>query len=108
MIDFAYRRVLWDILADAGKQNDALKLAQKLNAKRVTIKRNKLSGRFYRERYSPRWDDFLTVRGRQLVDDARDLVEELRELVPGDNVAWQWYLMTYNDDVPFDADDLTC
>ena len=108
MIDFAARRMLWDVLGTTGNQIAAQKLAQKLNAKRVTIERNKRSGRFYRERYSTRWDDFLTVRGRQLVDEARELIVQLQALVPYDQTAWKWYLMTYNDDVPFNAEDLTC
>jgi hypothetical protein len=109
MIDFARRAMLWDTLAVNPETGlTAQKLALKLNAKRVTIARNKRTGRFYRERYSPRWDDFLTVRGRELIDDARDLIDQLKTLVPDDQIAWHWYCMAYNDDVAFDADDLAC
>jgi len=86
----------------------AQKLADKLNRKRETIMKLRTNGGFYR---NAQWDngeyDFLTSRGRKLIDEAYFLINDFLKIDADDPFgAWDWYCKTYNDGVWFDADDL--
>ena len=84
-------------------------LANKLNRKRETIMKLRGKRGFYR--VNAQWEDgeydFLTARGRKLIDDAYFLINDFLEIDADDRfAAWDWYCKTYNDGVWFDADDL--
>ena len=86
----------------------AQKLANKLNRKRETIMKLRTNGGFYR---NAQWDngeyDFLTSRGRKLIDEAYFLINDFLKIDADDSFgAWDWYCKTYNDGVWFDAEDL--
>jgi len=87
----------------------AQKLADKLNRKRETIMNLRAKGGFYCSKAI--WDDgeydYLTSRGRKLIDEAYFLINDFLKIDADDPFgAWDWYCKTYNDGVWFDAEDL--
>lgn len=80
------------------------KVMRKLNRKLDTVFRIKFTGVFYRMRDG--YDDFLTARGRNLIDGVQDLIDELKDMHE-DNLVWYWYCNTYNNGSTFDAGDVS-
>ena len=85
------------------------KVMRKLNRKIDTVHRIKFTGVFYRKRMDEygccTHDDFLTARGRKLIDGIDDLINELKDMHE-DNLVWYWYCNKYNDGTTFDAGDV--
>lgn len=86
------------------------KIMRKLNRKIDTVCRIKFTGVFYRKRLDEygcsAHDDFLTARGRNLIDSIDDLINELRGM-DDDGLVWYWYCNTYNHGSTFDAGDIS-
>ena len=85
------------------------KIMRKLNRKIDTVNRIKFTGVFYRKRTDEYGcsvhEDFLTARGRNLIDGIDDLINELKDMHE-DNLVWYWYCNTYNDGCTFDGGDV--
>ena len=92
-------------LADLTITPEQHKVMRKLKRKIDTVHRIKFTGVFYRQRCDASWQDFLTARGRDLIDGIYDLIEELKDMHP-DHLVWYWYCNTYNEGVDFDAGDV--
>ena len=88
----------------------AQKIANTLNRKIESVKKLRSTGKLYRKRYDPDKDDFLTPRGRKMIDDIDRLFDDLQSLDHkgyGLSPASKWYFDTYHDGVVFDAEDLS-
>jgi len=86
------------------------KIMRKLNRKIDTVCRIKFTGVFYRKRTDEYGfsvhEDFLTARGRNLIDGIDDLINELKDM-DDDSLVWYWYCDTYNNGTTFDAGDVS-
>jgi len=86
------------------------KIMRKLNRKIDTVQRIKFTGVFYRKRTDEYGcsvhEDFLTARGRKLIDGIDDLINELKDM-HDDDLVWYWYCNTYNNGTTFDAGDVS-
>ena len=96
-------------LADLTPTHEQLKIMRKLNRKIDTVQRIKFTGVFYRKRTDEYGcsvhEDFLTARGRELIDGIDDLINELKDMHE-DNLLWYWYCQEYNHGSTFDAGDV--
>ena len=88
---------------------DQHKVMHKLNRKIATVCRIKFTGVFYRKRSDEYGcsvhEDFLTARGRNLIDGIDDLINELQDM-HHDSLVWFWYCNKYNNGTIFDAGDV--
>lgn len=83
------------------------KIMRKLNRKIDTVHRIKFTGVFYLKRtYGEDHEDFLTARGRNLIDGIDDLINQLQAM-DDDSLVWYWYCNTYNNGTTFDAGDVS-
>lgn len=86
------------------------KVMRKLERKIDTVCRIKFTGVFYRKRTDEygcsAQDDFLTARGRNLIDGIDDLINELQGM-DDDSLVWYWYCNKYNNGTTFDAGDVS-
>ena len=86
------------------------KIMRKLNRKIDTVCRIKFTGVFYRKRTDEygcsAHEDFLTARGRNLINGIDDLINELQAM-DDDSMIWYWYCNTYNHGNTFDGGDVS-
>ena len=102
--------MLEQYVADLTIAPEQHKIMRKLNRKIDTVCRIKFTGVFYRKRTDEYGcsvhEDFLTARGRNLIDGIDDLINELKDM-DDDSLVWYWYCNKYNNGTTFDAGDVS-
>ena len=99
--------MLQQYVADLTIAPEQHKIMRKLNRKIDTVYRIKFTGVFYRKRtYGEDHEDFLTARGRNLIDGIDALINELKDM-DNDSLVWYWYCNTYNHGNTFDGGDVS-